>query len=500
MSSRHSRTLFAALGSFTLAGCALSTADQGVETEDSLPAADATEALTTAVVAQADSYVRDGSSAPTNFGTATTLLVKNTGTANSGFNRWIYLRFDLSSITGTVSVAKLRLFGRVDNTASESHATALFSVANTTWSETGITWNNKPATGSTALSTTNVTSAAAATYEWDATAYVKSELAAGRKLISLALKNVTVSSSTETFNARQASASKPVLSIDTTSSGGGSPMIGPCAVFPANNEWNRNISADPVDPNSANYMAAMNAGTTFLHPDFGTTFGIPWITVPGSQPKVPMTFDISDESDPGPYPFPANAPIEGGASSTGDRHVLVVETGSCTLYETWDSHFVNPGWHCGSGAIFNLSSNALRPDGFTSADAAGLPILPGLVRQSEAAVARKINHALRFTVRNTQRAFVHPATHFASSSTDPNRPPMGLRVRLKSSFDISGFNPTVQAILTGLKQYGMFVADNGSDWFITGESNPAWNNTEINQLKQVPASAFEVVKLGTIQH
>jgi hypothetical protein len=277
-------------------------------------------------------------------------------------------------------------------------------------------------------------------------------------------------------------------------------MIGPCAAFPADNEWNRNISADPVDPNSANYLAAMNASTTFLHPDFGSSFGIPWITVPGSQPKVPMTFDIADESDPGPYPFPSNAPIEGGASSTGDRHVLVVETGTCTLYETWDSHFVNPGWHCGSGAVFNLGSNALRPDGFTSADAAGLPVLPGLARRDEAAVARQIKHALRFTVKNTQRAFVHPATHFASSSTDVNRPPMGLRVRLKASFDISGFNATVQAILTGLKQYGMFVADNGSDWFITGEQNSQWNDTEVNQLKQVPASAFEVVKLGTIHH
>jgi len=354
-------------------------------------------------------------------------------------------------------------------------------------------------TGTTALSTTTVTSVAAATYEWDATAYVKSELAAGRKVFSLALKNNTTSSSTETFNSREASSNKPTLQIDTATTGG-SPTIGPCAVFPSTNEWNRNISADPVDPNSANYMAAMNASTTFLHPDFGTTFGIPWITVPGSQPKVPMTFDISDESDPGPYPFPPNAPIEGGPSSTGDRHVLVLDTGSCKLYETWDSHFVNPGWHCGSGAIFNLTSNALRPDGFTSADAAGLPILPGLARQAEAAVAHRINHALRFTVRNTQRAFVHPATHFASSSTDVNRPPMGLRVRLKASFNISGFNATVQAILTGLKQYGMFVADNGSDWFITGETNAQWNDSELNQLKQVPASAFEVIKLGTIQH
>ena len=495
MRSLHSRSVLALLSSIPVA-CGVAPSESG--SDDTGAVVETNDALSTGFTAQADSYVRDGSSASSNFGTATTVLVKNTGTTNSGFNRWIYLRFDLTSVTGTVSSAKLRLFGKVDNTASESHSTALYSVASTTWSETGITWNNKPATGTTALSTTTVTSAAATTYEWDATAYVMNELAAGRKVIALALKNVTTSSSTETFNSREASGNRPTLQIDTASAG--SPMIGPCAVFPPDNEWNRVVASDAVDPNSANYLASMNAGTTFLHPDFGTSFGIPWITVPGSQPKVPMTFDIADESDPGPYPFPSNAPIEGGSSSTGDRHVLVVETGSCTLYETWDSHFVNPGWHCGSGAIFPLNSNALRPDGFTSADAAGLPILPGLVRQSEAAVAHKINHALRFTVKNTQRAFVHPATHFASSSTDTNRPPMGLRVRLKASFDISGFNATAQAILTGLKQYGMFVADNGSDWFITGETNGQWNDSELNQLKQVPASAFEVVKLGTIQH
>jgi hypothetical protein len=498
MRTLHTRTLVAILSSFLTGACGVTAG--GSEATDPAAIDETKDALSTAFVAQADAYVRDGSSASTNFGTATTLLVKNTGTTNSGYNRWIYLRFDLSSVSGTVSAVKLRLFGKVDNTASESHATALYSVPTTTWSETGITWNNKPATGTSALSTTTVSSAAATTYQWDATAYVQSELAAGRKVISLALKNVSTSSSTETFSSREASGNRPTLQVDTTTTSGGSPMIGPCAVFPSTNEWNRDVSSDPVDPNSANYLGSMNASTTFLHPDFGTTFGIPWITVPGSQPKVPMTFDIADESDPGPYPFPPNAPIEGGASSTGDRHVLVLETGGCRLYETWDSHYVNPGWHCGSGAIFNLSSNTLRPDGFTSADAAGLPILPGLVRQSEAAVAHQINHALRFTVKNTQRAFVHPATHFASSSTDVNRPPMGLRVRLKASYDISSFNATARAILTGLKRYGMFVADNGSDWFVTGETNTQWNDSEINQLKQVPASAFEVVKLGTILH
>jgi hypothetical protein len=239
----------------------------------------------------------------------------------------------------------------------------------------------------------------------------------------------------------------------------------------------------------------MNGGTTNLHADFGSdpSFGIPWIAVPGTQPLVPMVFDIQDESDPGPYPFPPNAPVEAG----GDAHVLVVDKDHCKLYETFDSHFVGPGWHCGSGAIFDLHSDALRPDDWTSADAAGLPILPGLVRRDEV-LAGAIHHALRFTVQQTQRAFVHPATHFASDSTDPNLPPMGTRVRLKASFDLSPFTGNSLVILKALKVYGMFVADNGSDWFISGETNTTWDDNDLNQLKTVPGSAFEVVQLGQI--
>jgi hypothetical protein len=210
-----------------------------------------------------------------------------------------------------------------------------------------------------------------------------------------------------------------------------------------------------------------------------------------------MVFQYADESDPGPYPFPPDAPIEGGRKAKGDRHVLVIDRDNCRLYETWRSFYVNPGWSCGSGAIFDLGSNALRPDYWTSADAAGLPILPGLVRRSEV-LAGRINHALRFTVPRTQRAFVHPATHFASSITDPNFPPMGLRVRLKASYDLSRFNRTARVILTAMKEYGMFLADNGGDWFFTGETNALWDDSELEQLKTVPASAFEVVRVGAI--
>ncbi len=281
---------------------------------------------------------------------------------------------------------------------------------------------------------------------------------------------------------------------------GQSPQISGCAVFPPDSPWNRDISKDPVDTNSANYMAHMNANSKFLHPDFGSdpTYGIPYVVVPGTQPKVPMSFDYSDESDPGPYPFPSNAPIEGGTDSTGDRHVLVLEKDGCLLYETFDSHFVGPGWHCGSGAIFNLGSNQLRPDYWTSADAAGLPILPGLVRYDEAVTAGEIRHALRFTVQSTQRAFIHPATHYASSNTDPNAPPMGLRVRLKANYDLTRFHGTSLVILAALKKYGLIVADNGSDWYITGATDSHWDDEDLNQLKTVPANVFEVVQSGPI--
>jgi len=275
----------------------------------------------------------------------------------------------------------------------------------------------------------------------------------------------------------------------------GAPSIQGCAVFPADNSWNRDVSRDPVDPRSDAYIAAMNGATRFLHPDFGSdpTYGIPWTTVPGSQPRVPMSFLYDDESDPGPYPFPPDAAVEAG----GDRHVLVLDRDACRLYETFDSEYLGPGWRCGSGAIFNLGSNTLRPDGWTSADAAGLPILPGLVRRDEV-LSGQIRHALRFTVQRTQRACVHPATHYASSRTDLDLPPMGLRVRLKASYDVTRFRGASRTILEGLKKYGMFVADNGGDWFITGETNTAWDDDDLEQLKTVPASSFEVVQLGTI--
>jgi hypothetical protein len=273
-------------------------------------------------------------------------------------------------------------------------------------------------------------------------------------------------------------------------------------VFPSNNPWNQDISTMPVDPNSANLIASIGLNTG-LHPDFGTVWagapiGIPYRVVNASQPLVPVSFDYAGESDPGPYPIPPDAPIEGGANSTGDRHVIVVDKDRGKLYEMWNSYKVGAGWHAGSGAVFDLNSNALRPAGWTSADAAGLPIFPGLVRYDEVMVNKAINHALRFTVAHTRHAYVYPARHFASSNTSTNLPPMGMRVRLKASFNITPFPPEVQVILKALKMYGMFVADNGSNWYVSGAPDPRWNDGNLNKLRYITGSNFEVVQMGTV--
>jgi hypothetical protein len=276
-------------------------------------------------------------------------------------------------------------------------------------------------------------------------------------------------------------------------------------VFPSDNPWNQDISEMPVDPNSSNLIAGMGLNTS-LHPDFGTVWagapnGIPYVVVSGAQAKVPITFTAyGDESDPGPYPVPPDAPIEGGPNGTGDRHVIVVDRDNWKLYELYFARPVNGGasWTAYGGAVFDLNSNQLRPAGWTSADAAGLPIFPGLVRYDEVFELGEITHALRFTAQATRRAYVYPARHFASNSTNPNLPPMGMRVRLKASFDTSRFSPAMQVILRALKKYGMILADNGSNWYMSGAPDSRWNDDELNTLKTIKGSDFEVVQLGTI--
>jgi hypothetical protein len=271
-----------------------------------------------------------------------------------------------------------------------------------------------------------------------------------------------------------------------------------CPIFPASNPLNREIANAPVDPHSAAYIAAIGA-SAHLHADFGSNpaYGIPYTVVGPHQRKVPIHFnEYGEESNPGPYPVPPNAPVE-GAGEEGDQHVLVLQRGACKLYELYHAKRDSSGWEAGSGAVFNLRSNALRPEGFTSADAAGLPIFPLLARYPEVH-AGQIDHALRVTVEQTQRGYIHPATHYASESTDPNLPPMGLRLRLNASFPLAGYHGQALIILRALKRYGLIVADNGSPWFITGAPNPGWNETDLDQLKTVPGSAFQAIDSGPI--
>jgi hypothetical protein len=284
-----------------------------------------------------------------------------------------------------------------------------------------------------------------------------------------------------------------------------SPTLSGCPILPVDNIWNTPVDTLPVDTNSAAYIANIDADATTLHPDFGSLqygyFGIPYNTVTQGYPKASVTFDYDDESDAGPYPIPTNPNIEGG----GDKHILVVEQGICKLYETWDSRSNGDGtWSAGSGALFDLRSNALRPPGYTSADAAGLPILPGLARYEEVD-AGAINHALRFTTYCTADRYVWPARHKAVPSYCPGAglpglpPPIGQRFRLRAGFDVSRFGAQTQVILKALKKYGMIVADNGSSWYISGTPDPGWDDDQlVGDLRQIHGTDFEAVDVSSL--
>lgn len=268
-------------------------------------------------------------------------------------------------------------------------------------------------------------------------------------------------------------------------------------IFLPDSPWNTPVDTAPVDPNSDAIIANIGANKSF-HPDFGANwnggpFGIPYVVVDGNQPPVNVSFGYDDESDPGPYPIPPNAPVEPGS----DRHVIVVDKDNWVLYEMFDARKVGNNWQAGSGAVWDMKTNHYRPAGWTSADAAGLPILAGLVRYDEVEDG-VINHALRFTVSVTRKAYVFPASHWASNNTDPLRPPMGMRVRLKSGFDTSGYPPQAKIVLEALKKYGMMVADNGSDWYLSGVADSRWDDAQINTLKQLRGHDFEVVQMGTV--
>jgi hypothetical protein len=296
------------------------------------------------------------------------------------------------------------------------------------------------------------------------------------------------------------------------------PSLGSCPIFPSSSAaanapsgedesaWNQDISSAPLDPNSAGYIAYIEAhGGHFLHPDFGSPrqYGFPYSVIGAQQKRTKVHFTAyGDESDHGPYRVPLKSLVEGGQNSDGDRHVLTVDSAQCKLYELYRAFArkrPKPHWNADAGVIWDLRSAALRPDGFTSADAAGLPIFPGLARYDEAA-AGEINHALRITVDSTQDAWIHPASHCAGDTSSASAPPMGLRLRLSAGYDISGIAGPAHAIAVALKQYGAFVADNGSNWYVSGTSDARWPNENLDQLKSIPGSAFQVVQSAAPVH
>jgi hypothetical protein len=271
-------------------------------------------------------------------------------------------------------------------------------------------------------------------------------------------------------------------------------------VFPASSVWNKPVDKLPVRKDSRTIVNSIGA-TQYVHADFGSglwdggPIGIPITVVGSSQARTAVDFHYDEESDRGPYPIPPDVAIEGGPDADGDRHAIIVDRDSCTLFELFDLH---PAWEAGSGAIWNLRSNRMRPLGWTSADAAGLPILPGLARYDE--VARGvINHALRFTVKRSRRAFIYPARHYASSYTSPSLPPMGLRLRLRANFPVASFPPQARVILRALKRYGMIVADNGSSLYISGAPDPRWSNDQLHTLHRVKGSDFRVVNTSKLR-
>jgi hypothetical protein len=291
--------------------------------------------------------------------------------------------------------------------------------------------------------------------------------------------------------------------VAAASPGARLPSAPGCPVFPATNPWNQRVDRLPVAAGSDAIVRAIGPDD-HVHADFGSgtwnggPIGIPITVVRAAQRKSRVAFEYASESDEGPYPIPRDVAIEGGRSADGDRHALIVDRDACRLYELFSLRPTSGGgWRAGSGAIFDLRSNRLRPAGWTSADAAGLPILPGLARYDEVARGR-IDHALRFTVSRTRRAYVWPARHYASSRTDPDLPPMGLRLRLKRSFPIAGFPPQARVVLTALREYGMILADNGSNWYVSGAPHPRWSNEQLRTLHRVPGSAFEVVDVSSL--
>jgi hypothetical protein len=309
------------------------------------------------------------------------------------------------------------------------------------------------------------------------------------------------STSTSTHSSTHSSA--PTHSTTTHHASGNNSLAGigapGCVSLASDNVLATPITNLPLNRSNNAWKSSSNASGRNLHPDFGPSYGeqpvpygIPWQVVPDSHKKVRVSFDYADESDAGPYPLGPDTPIEGGSGASGDRHALVIDSGTCRLYETYDTHYSSSGSHAGSGAIFGLGSDALRPAGWTSADAAGLPIFPLLLRWDEVK-AGHVNHAIRFTVHASDRRYVWPARHQAGSSSDTSLPPMGARARLRSTFSLSHYSHSAQVVIKAMQTYGVIVADNGSDWYFQGDASTGWPDALISELKSIPASAFDFV-------
>lgn len=367
------------------------------------------------------------------------------------------------------------------------------SSASAVTSTEGANWKTDPASAQPAISESTVENS-----QPDASAAV-----------SRTQRNTTPASHDEVTDASAARPKPGSPETDSAAVPAAVPVLktrfGEVSIFTAANAWNQDVSSLPVHRQSKTWLRAIGLSDG-LHPDFGTVWngapnGIPFVVVDSDQPKVPVTFEYDDESDPGPYPIPNGVPIEGGphAPFESDRHIILIDPQKKLLYELFQA-IPDPvfGWRAGSGAIFDLGSDRLRPDGWTSADAAGLPVFPGLVRYDEVADG-VIRHALRFTVERTQRAYIHPARHYASRHSDSTLPPMGLRVRLRADYDISEFPRSAQVILTALKRYGMLLADNGSDWFISGAPDPRWKDRDLATLKRVHGRDLECVFTGPLK-
>lgn len=516
---------FAALALLSLGGCGLSGTPPGFKsTNPGAPTQPTTPASVTVSVTPGSASVRAG---------ATQMFVATvSGSSNSSVSWEVNTVAGGSASTGTISSSGLYTTPATVPSNNVVTVTAVSSASTSASGNSSVTVLN-PIPTLTSITPASVT-AGSFTLTVTGTGFVTgaqvllggsamgTTFVSSTQLTATGTEKSAGNYSIEVMNPNPGSSVSGAVNLQVTSAGSGGPPPPPPSVcsamslgqsaslngfvpFPADNAWNQDISSAPVDANSDAIINFIGA-TVPLHPDFGSglydgsDIGIPYLVVNSQQAPVPIAFTAyGDESDPGPMPIPTTATIEGDPNpGSGDRHVLVLDSSNCWLYELYSSYPQTDGsWQAASAAVWDLTADEQRPYTWTSADAAGLPIFPGLVRYDEVA-AGAINHAIRFTLQNSQAAFIPPASHWAANSTSPLAAPMGMRLRLKASFDISSFSAANQVILTALKKYGMIMADNGSSMFISGAPDDNWNNDDLHNLTSVTASDFEVIQMNPI--